>query len=298
MRLIRSSSALLLALLLSVAVVHGEDNYEIGSDDTLNVVVLGQTDMTADFPVDRDGMVTFPALGKIKASGMTPQEFERKLTTLLADGYIKKPQVSVKVKEYKSQQVFVTGAVSKGGLYPLKGDRSLRALLSDLGTLGNDAGHEVIITRPPKVVPVEGGEPQPVALPTEILSDSDPNAAAQPVQPPPDIPGSQVFHAIIEKAQAGDPENNLLLESGDTVFFPKARQVYITGQVGRAGPVRYQAGMTVLQALTLAGGVGPRGAGGRTKIVRVVDGEKKEFKPALTDVVEPEDTIVVPERFF
>jgi polysaccharide biosynthesis/export protein len=293
MRLKRFLSLSLLLLALSPAPVRADDSYEVGPADVLSVVVLGQTDMTADFPVDRDGMLTFPALGKVKASGMTPQEFERKLTTLLADGYIKKPQVSVKVKEYKSQQVFVTGSVPKPGLYPLRGDRSLRALLGDLGSLGNDAGHEVIVTRTPKVVPVGGGEPQPIL--SEIPTDSDP-AALQ--QAPAEMPGAQVFHAIIEKAQAGDPEQNLLLEAGDNVFFPKARQIYITGQVGRAGPYRYQAGMTVLQALTLAGGVGPRGSAGRVKIVRIVDGEKKEFKPEPTDTVEPEDTIVVPERFF
>lgn len=296
MRLMKPFVLLLSFLLVLPAFARAEETYEIGPEDILAVVVLGQTDMTADFSVDRDGMLTFPALGKIKASGMTPPEFERKLTTLLADGYIKKPQVSVKVKEYKSQMVFVTGSVPKPGLYPLKGDRSLRALLGDLGSLGSDSGHEVVITRGAQVVPVEGGEPQIAPALSEIPTDADAATVVQQVAAA--IPGAQVYRAIIEKAQAGDADNNLTLQAGDTIFFPRARQIYITGQVGRAGPYRYQAGMTVLQALTLAGGVGPRGAGGRVKIVRIVDGEKKEFKPQPTDTVEPEDTIVVPERFF
>ncbi len=295
MRLMKPFVLLLPLLLALPAFLHADETYEIGPEDVLAVVVLGQADMTADFPVDRDGMLTFPALGKIKASGMTPPEFERKLTTLLADGYIKKPQVSVKVKEYKSQMVFVTGAVPKPGLYPIKGDRSLRALLGDLGSLGNDSGHEVVITRGAQVVPVEGGEPQLAPALSEIPTDAD---AATVQQVAATVPGAQVYRALIEKAQAGDPDNNITLQAGDTIFFPKARQIYITGQVGRAGPYRYQSGMTVLQALTLAGGVGPRGAGGRVKIVRVVDGEKKEFKPEPTDLVEPEDTLIVPERFF
>jgi polysaccharide export outer membrane protein len=82
------------------------------------------------------------------------------------------------------------------------------------------------------------------------------------------------------------------------VYFPRAAQIYITGSVARPGPYKYQEGMTLLQALTLAGGVTERGAAGRTKIVRIVGGKKKEAKAKPTDVVLPEDLIVVPERFF
>ena len=56
--------------------------------------------------------------------------------------------------------------------------------------------------------------------------------------------------------------------------------------------------MTVLQVLTLAGGVTERGSAGRVKIVRVVAGKRQELKVKLSDPVGPEDTLVVPERFF
>ena len=53
----------------------------------------------------------------------------------------------------------------------------------------------------------------------------------------------------------------------------------------------------MLQALSLAGGVTPNGAMNRIKIIRIVDGEKKEIKVKLTDLVQPGDTIIVPERY-
>jgi protein involved in polysaccharide export with SLBB domain len=53
-----------------------------------------------------------------------------------------------------------------------------------------------------------------------------------------------------------------------------------------------------MQALSLAGGVTDRGSTGRLKIVRIVKGVKKEIKVKLTDLVQPGDTLVVPERFF
>jgi protein involved in polysaccharide export with SLBB domain len=56
--------------------------------------------------------------------------------------------------------------------------------------------------------------------------------------------------------------------------------------------------MTVFQALALAGGANERGAEGRARIVRIVEGKKKEVKAQLTDVLQPEDIVHVPERFF
>jgi protein involved in polysaccharide export with SLBB domain len=98
-------------------------DYEIGAGDVLKVVVVGQAEMTGSFTVDAEGMVNFPILGKIKAAEHTPQELERKLTTLLADGYLKRPLVTVTVGEFGSQKVFVAGEVQKPGQYALKAAR-------------------------------------------------------------------------------------------------------------------------------------------------------------------------------
>jgi protein involved in polysaccharide export with SLBB domain len=74
--------------------------------------------------------------------------------------------------------------------------------------------------------------------------------------------------------------------------------VYVLGQVKQPGASAVDKGTTVLQALSLAGGVTDRGSTGRVKIVRNVEGKKKELKAKLTDVVEPGDTLIVAERFF
>jgi len=300
--------------------------YEIGPGDVLKIVVLGQTDMSGTFPVDADGMLTFPVLGKLKASEHSTLEFERKLTTLLADGILKRPQVTVSVAEYGSQKVFVAGEVQRPGQYALKADRSLLALLGDIGALGANAGHEVIVVRPPPATaPATPGGPPTlgVAVPPDdaVLFPADAQAAraaekasapAEASTPGPTAtptpsgipglpfvaPGSEVFHVSLLELQSGNPEKNIALKAGDTVFFPRAAQVYVMGSVARPGPYRFQEGMTVLQALTLAGGATDRGSAGRTKVVRIVNGKKVELKPKPTELVLPEDTLVVPERFF
>ena len=74
--------------------------------------------------------------------------------------------------------------------------------------------------------------------------------------------------------------------------------MYVFGQVRTPGAYPIEPGTTVLQALSLAGGVTDRGSTGRVKVVRAVDGKKKELKVKLTDTVEPGDTVIVGERFF
>jgi polysaccharide export outer membrane protein len=88
------------------------------------------------------------------------------------------------------------------------------------------------------------------------------------------------------------------LQDGDTINVPKAQSVFVTGQVKSSGAYAVERGTTVLQVVSLAGGLTDRGADGRIRILRTVNGKKVELKAKLTDIVEPGDTIVVPERYF
>jgi polysaccharide export outer membrane protein len=309
----RNKALLVTACLAIAAAAFGQgvrpSDYEIGPGDVLKVVVIGQAQMTGDFPVDPQGMVNVPILGKIKASQLTTFELERKLNTLLEAGQIlRRPQVTVSVSEYGSQRVFVTGEVQRPGRYALKADRSLLTLLGDIGALGSNVGYEVIVVRPPAPATAPSGPAVPLSMTDapETASTSEGNAAGPDTSATPSpvpglpfvAPGSEVFRVGLLELQSGNPEKNIQLKAGDTVYFPKASQVYVMGSVARPGPIHYEEGMTVLQALTLAGGVTDRGSAGRTKVIRIVDGKKVEKKVKATDIVQPEDTLVVPERFF
>ncbi len=91
---------------------------------------------------------------------------------------------------------------------------------------------------------------------------------------------------------------NVALQDGDTVNVPKAQSVFVSGQVKAPGAYAVEPGTTVLQVLSLAGGVTDRGSDGRITIERTVDGKRIEIKAKLTDVVQPGDTIIVKDRFF
>ena len=253
----------------------GKGNYVIGSQDVLMITVWDQPDLSGKFTVEADGSFTFPLIGRIMAGGLTLRDLEGQLRKRLADGYFKNPQVSVAVEQYRSQRIFVMGEVRSPGTYPLTGNMTLIEALARAGSTTMDAGGEAVIVRPP------AGK-----------------AASAPVLPN-QVEASQVVRVSIGDLQSGQLSQNIALQDGDTIFVPRAETIYVFGQVKNPGayPLKTK-DTTVLQALSLAGGVTDRGSTSRIKIVRLVEGKKTELKAKLGDPVLPGDTIIVQERYF
>jgi polysaccharide export outer membrane protein len=251
-------------------------NYVVGPQDVLMITVFDQQDLGGKYTVDADGTVSFPLIGRLKAAGLTLQGVEAELRKALADGFFRNPQVSVGVEQYRSQRVFVVGEVRSPGTYQLSGEMTLIEALARAGSTTQDAAGEAMIVRS-KAAGADG----PV-LPEQAAQ----NRAAD------------VIRVDIKELQSGRLSQNALLHDGDTIFIPRAELVYVFGQVRNPGAYPLQKGTTVLQALSLAGGVTDRGATGRIRIARVVGGKKTEIRTKTEDVVEPGDTIIVPERFF
>jgi len=295
----RYSSLSVLASILALS-IHAQarsPNYEVGPEDLLQISVAGQKDFSGDFEVEPDGMVNYPLLGRVKAAGQTTAEIERKLVTLLSDGFLRRPQDSVWVKEFRSQKVYLTGEVSRPGPHGPKGDATILTLLTDQagqGPLLASAGHVVWVIRPPaaRLQDIErlAGDPLRNAPPVDVPARIDVPGA--------DVAGTELFRVVRREIEMGAMDKNLVLKAGDTLFAPRAAQVYLQGQVGRPGPIRFEDGLTVEKALALSGGVTNRGAAGRVKLLRMVGGKRVEIKPRLEDLLQPEDTLVIPERFF
>jgi polysaccharide biosynthesis/export protein len=250
-------------------------NYVIGSQDVLSISVWDQPDLSGKFTVEADGSFTFPLIGRIMAGGLTLRDLESELRKRLADGYFKNPQVSVSIEQYRSQRIFVIGEVRSPGAYPLTGDMTLIEALARAGSTTMEAGGEAVIVRPP------AGK-----------------AAIAPLLPNQED-ASEVVRVNIRDLQDGQRSQNIALQDGDTIFVPRAETIYVFGQVKNPGAYPLKSmDTTVLQALSLAGGVTDRGSTNRIKIVRIIDGKKVELKAKLGDPVKPGDTIIVRERFF
>ncbi|MGE5359682.1 MAG: SLBB domain-containing protein [Bacteroidales bacterium] len=250
-----------------------QTEYVVGPQDVLTITVFDQAELTGKFTVDADGTFAYPILGRLKASGLTLRALENEIKRLLTGDYIKNPQVTVAVEQYRSQRIFVHGEVRTPGTYPLKGDMTLLEALASAGSTTPTAGDEALVVRP------RSGKAQGPILPGQQAD-------------------AETIRVSLKDLQAGTLAGNVALRDGDTVVVPKAKPVFVTGQVRNPGAYTVEPGMTVLQAIALAGGVTERGSTGRIKIIRVVKGSPVELKAKVTNLVQPGDTVVVPEKYF
>jgi polysaccharide export outer membrane protein len=115
------------------------EEYRIGSQDLLEIQVLGANELNRTLRVNTSGYVSVPLIGMVKASGLTAEQLEQRLADELGKDYLQNPQVSVFIKEYTSQRVTVEGAVKKPGIYPLTGQTSLLQVLAAAEGLTNVA---------------------------------------------------------------------------------------------------------------------------------------------------------------
>jgi len=249
---------------ISAPTVFAEEDYLIGGGDTVEIVVYGQSDLTTATRISQDdGTITFPLVGEVAIAGLSPEGAGRKIAKLLRDGgFIKNPQVSLTVKEFQSQKIPVMGQINNPGQYPLKGESRVIDLISDAGGLKDDAADIIIVVKKKN--------------------------------------GKQVKHEIdLLRFYAGDMNENIKVASGDFVLVPKMDEFYIHGEVQSPGMYRLERGMTVMQAVSVGGGITGRGSLKGIRVTRSQgDGTTKKFKLDLTDKVEPKDVLYVKERLF
>ena len=266
---------------LASAPIQQSANYVVGAHDVLIITSYDQPELTGKFTIETDGTFTYPYIGRVDAGGTTLRGVEAALKKeLIRQGFFNDPQITVAIEQYRSQKVYLVGEVRSPGAYSLSGNMRLVEALALAGsTLPTASGEAVIVHASSGSLVVDGK-----SLEVGDLRNTDPG---------------RVNRVDLRELENGNVSHNVSLMNGDTVFVLRAENVYVFGQVRSPGayPLR-QKNTTVLQALSLAGGTTDRGATGRIQIVRIVDGKKVELRAALTDFVEPRDTIIVPERFF
>jgi polysaccharide export outer membrane protein len=120
--------------------------YAIGIGDVLEVSVWKNPDLTVTVPVRPDGRISVPLLGDVQAAGMTPLALKQTLT----DGYkeyVTAPGVSVVVKEIHSRKIYVTGEVAHPGTFDLDPRGKLMQALALAGGLTPYAKGRVVVLR-------------------------------------------------------------------------------------------------------------------------------------------------------
>tara|TARA_R110000824_G_scaffold112450_3_gene261624 strand:- start:217 stop:927 length:711 start_codon:yes stop_codon:yes gene_type:complete len=122
--------------------------YLIGPFDKLKIDVFGIEDLTKEVQIDASGRLSFPLIGVVKASGLTPGELADEIENRLQGRYVRNPEVTVNLDETVSQVITVDGQVDKPGLYPVIGRMTLmRAVATAGGTVEFAKLNNVVIFR-------------------------------------------------------------------------------------------------------------------------------------------------------
>jgi len=251
--------------------------YRIGPGDLLELKVFQVEELSQTVRVSEDGSITLPLLGRVLVEGLTQEGVVQKLTGLLQAKYVKNPQVTIFIKEYKNQQVAVIGAVEKAGSYELVGRKNLLQIISMAGGFSETAGNEVFILR-------EG----------------------------PDGVTSTVAIDLKDLIVNGNQTLNVPIEPNDVINVPVDREirVFVMGRVTRPGAIKSKLseGITLLQAIADAGGLAEGAKEGSITITRKDKAGKEEkikvnlkavIKGKKKDIVLQEgDVVFVPESFW
>jgi polysaccharide biosynthesis/export protein len=272
----RSLLSLFVALLLALSslALSSAQEYTVGPRDILKITVWGQDDLTRDYPVDQDGFVPFPLVGRVRAAGLTVREFASRLTELLEKDYLVNPQVSVSVKEYLSKKVHVLGEAERPGLFYLTGETTILEILSKAGGPSRTAGKQLVLVRNQR--PADGGTGT----------------------------GNTILRLDLEKIQAGDAQQNIRVEDEDTVFIPKANAFFVLGEVRTPGAFPLDKEISALEAVTIAGGFNEKAAPAGVKLIRrAADGKQETISLDLSRPVSRDrmariqdgDTVLVPK---
>ncbi|MFH1807542.1 MAG: polysaccharide biosynthesis/export family protein [Pseudomonadota bacterium] len=120
----------------------------LGPGDVFDVRVYQEPDLSAQYQVGSDGSIQFPLIGKVELSGKTPHEAATLIASMLKEGYLKDPQVTILVKTYNSKRIYVMGQVAKPGVFAYEDDMNiLRAIILAGGFTKIASKNKVLVTR-------------------------------------------------------------------------------------------------------------------------------------------------------
>jgi polysaccharide export outer membrane protein len=222
----------------------------IGPGDLLDIEVFDTPELSGTTRVNQSGEVNLSVVGTIHVAGLTASQASHTVEQeLKARGLMIDPHVTVSIAEYASQGATLMGEVRTPGIYPTLGSRKLMDMIA------------------------LGGGPTPLAGKTvTVIHRDDPTH-------PIDIP-------LAPNASSLAAQQNPVIIPGDTVVIAKAGLIYIIGDVGKPGGflIDNNEHLSLMQALTLAGGWTKTSATNQTRLIRKVPEGREEIRLDLKKV--------------
>jgi polysaccharide export outer membrane protein len=254
-------------------------DYPLGPGDVLEISVPNLDEIqTFSARITGDGTITLPLVGMIQAGNLTEGQLRDEIRGRLEAKYMNDPQVNVFVREYRSRQVAVTGAVQKPGLYNLtNGSNTVLDLIGLAGGMIPEAAPRVLL------FPSEG---------TTQVSNSavmSPSAAVAFSNGPHSQLGVKNEPVVINLQNLSQGGNQIHLtmpvRPGDVLMVPPGGEVLVEGWVEKPGSYKITPGLTLLGSVVAAGGPHFAADSSAVELIRAKrDGSKISFVADLEKI--------------
>ncbi|AKS42763.1 Polysaccharide biosynthesis/export protein [Wenzhouxiangella marina] len=199
-------------------------DYRIGAGDQIQIDIFNVPELSGDYRVAGMGTVNMPLIGQIELSGYSLQEAEQIIADAYSERYLRNPQVSIAVLEFRSQQFTAIGALAAPRVYNTDRRMTLLESIAMAGGLAADAGTQIYVTD--RARDPESGE---LGMRSLIISVED----------------------LMQ-----DPQHfNFFLGEQALINVPRAGSIFVEGAVERPGVYQRTGETTVLKAIAMAGGL-------------------------------------------
>lgn len=210
--------------LMMLAVSGGDGVYRVGPEDRVRIEILGVDELSREYRINGAGNLLLPLIGQLPVAGLTLGELEQAVADALGESYLRNPQVSAEVTDYRSQQFTVVGAVENPRVYTTTRQTTLIEALAMAGGVSGEAGSHVYLTD--RIIDPDSGEP-----------------------------GTRTLIIDIEDLMREAQQFNLVLGGDAMINVPRGGFFWVEGAVARPGAYRQRTDTTVLKALAEAGGL-------------------------------------------
>lgn len=246
-----------------------DESLKIGPSDLLHLQVFDTPELDQSVRVTDAGEIHLLLGPTVKVAGLTPNQAAQQVREALVAGKLMvNPRISVLIEQYATQNVSVMGQVKAPGSYPIGTPRSIVDVLALAGGLTDAADRHITIER-----------------------RNDP---------------SQRVSYFLSNSASQSLDDSVKIYPGDTIVVPKAGIVYVLGDVGRPGGyliTNNNSTMTILQAVTMAGGTNKTSSPAHTRLMRKSGTGYEEMTIQLKDMqqgkqadmeAQPDDVIYIP----